>query len=199
VGNDLVCARGLAGTTTAGPLAYRAPIGAKSTGHEPSRDCRDVSPRYNRRWLGDPAGECSATLRCLPRYFLALLARFRQADRDRLLAALDPAGSAAATASCCAAFIAVHLAFHFGAGAARISALSSLCHLLSSKTQVQCSLAMRVLRPLTTAACAIGCLATDESGSHRPQPPAVGTVLQLSFGSASSRATQPSRPVFAAG
>ena len=46
-----------------------------------------------------------------PRYFLALLARFRQADRDRLLAALDLAGSAGATAFCGAAFIAVHLAF----------------------------------------------------------------------------------------
>jgi hypothetical protein len=61
------------------------------------------------------------------RDFLALLARFRQVDRDGLLAALDLPGFAAAATVRRAALIAMHFAFHVAARAARVSAFS-LCH-----------------------------------------------------------------------
>src|SRR5688572_19101572 len=62
----------------------------------------------------------------LARNLLAFLSRLRQPDGDRLLAALHPAASAAASAFCGAALVAAHLAFDIPAGAAAIAALSFL-------------------------------------------------------------------------
>ena len=63
------------------------------------------------------------------RDFFAFLARFRQADRNGLLAALDLPAFAAAAAVRGAALIAMHFAFHVAACASRVSAFS-LCHII---------------------------------------------------------------------
>jgi hypothetical protein len=75
-------------------------------------------------------GIFGAKLRSLSsRDFLAFLARFRQADRNGLLATLDLAAFAAAAAVRGAALIAMHFAFHVAACASRVSAFS-LCHII---------------------------------------------------------------------
>jgi hypothetical protein len=75
-------------------------------------------------------GIFGAKLRSLSsRDFLAFLARFRQADRNGLLAALDLPAFAAAAAARGAALIAMHFAFHVAACASRVSAFS-LCHII---------------------------------------------------------------------
>src|SRR6516225_7889060 len=65
-----------------------------------------------------------------------LLARFRQADGDRLPAVFDLAVPAAPAASRTAAFVAMHLAPYLITGAAGISAFPSLGHAISSNSFV---------------------------------------------------------------
>src|SRR5690348_6402917 len=74
------------------------------------------------------AGALAELRALLLRHLLAFLTRLGQADRNRLLAALDSAAPAASAASRGAAFITMHLALHIASRTAGISAFPSLGH-----------------------------------------------------------------------
>src|SRR5262245_7397879 len=63
-----------------------------------------------------------------PRHLLALLARLGECDGDRLLAAFHLAAFSTLAALRFSPLVAVHLALHFGAGAARIFSFPLLGH-----------------------------------------------------------------------
>src|SRR5262245_19983398 len=63
-----------------------------------------------------------------PRHLLALLARLGECDGDRLLAAFHLAAFSTLAALRFSPLVAVHLALHFGAGAARIFPFPFLGH-----------------------------------------------------------------------
>src|SRR3954452_288897 len=83
-------------------------------------------------------------------HFLALLPGLGETDGDGLLAAFHLAAFSALTALRCSSLVAVHLALHFGAGAARIFPFPLLGHkrLLDNRCRQNKSVAPRRKRTI---------------------------------------------------